>query len=138
MIDTEKSNPLPQGIHIMAKPIGPACNLNCEYCFYLEKEALFPKSESFRMSDEVLSAYITKYITSQPTPEVEFGGCPKHRFAKTYCDEPVLHYLCDGYRKFFLHIRKYLDAMTQLVANGYPASDVMKAYKGPLMIMEKK
>ena len=69
----------PQGIHIMAKPIGPVCNLNCEYCFYLEKQALFPKDEKYRMSDKVLSAYITKYITSQPTPEVEFvwqGGEP--------------------------------------------------------------
>ena len=69
----------PRGLHIMAKPAGPACNLNCEYCFYLEKEALFPKGEKYRMSDEVLHAYITKYITSQPTPVVEFvwqGGEP--------------------------------------------------------------
>ena len=69
----------PQGIHIMAKPIGPVCNLKCEYCFYLEKQALFPKDEKYRMSDKVLSAYVTKYITSQPTPEVEFvwqGGEP--------------------------------------------------------------
>lgn len=75
----KESTPLPQGIHMMAKPIGPACNLNCTYCFYLEKQALFPKGEEFRMSDEVLAAYITKYITSQPTPEVEFvwqGGEP--------------------------------------------------------------
>ena len=79
MMDKEKPIPLPQGIHMMAKPIGPRCNLNCTYCFYLEKEALFPKGESFHMSDEVLAAYISKYITSQPTPEVEFvwhGGEP--------------------------------------------------------------
>jgi len=56
----------PQGIHVVAKPIGPACNLNCEYCFYLEKQALFSPGEQFRMSDEVLSAFITNYITSQP------------------------------------------------------------------------
>ena len=68
-----------QGIHIVAKPIGPVCNLNCEYCFYLEKQALFGPNEKYRMSDEVLRAYITKYITSQPTPVVEFvwqGGEP--------------------------------------------------------------
>ncbi len=68
-----------QGIHIVAKPIGPACNLNCDYCFYLEKQALFGKGENYRMNDTVLSAYITKYIASQPTPEVEFvwqGGEP--------------------------------------------------------------
>lgn len=68
-----------QGIHIMAKPIGPACNLNCDYCFYIEKQALFPQNENYRMSDEVLKAYITKYIASQPGAEVEFvwqGGEP--------------------------------------------------------------
>ena len=58
------------GIHVVAKPIGPACNLNCEYCFYLEKQALFDPGEKYRMSDEVLSAFITNYITSQPTPAV--------------------------------------------------------------------
>ena len=80
MSDSQKPSKDPSsGIHIMAKPIGPACNLNCDYCFYLEKQALFPKDENYRMSDEVLQAYITKYIASQPTPEVEFvwqGGEP--------------------------------------------------------------
>jgi uncharacterized protein len=68
-----------QGIHVVAKPIGPSCNLNCEYCFYLEKQALFTTGEKYRMSDKVLSAFITNYITSQPTPVVEFvwqGGEP--------------------------------------------------------------
>lgn len=68
-----------QGIHVVAKPIGPVCNLNCEYCFYLEKHALFKADEKYRMSDEVLSAYIRNYIASQPTPVVEFvwqGGEP--------------------------------------------------------------
>jgi uncharacterized protein len=67
------------GIHVVAKPIGPLCNLNCEYCFYLEKQALFGPDEKYRMSDDVLSAFITNYITSQPTPIVEFvwqGGEP--------------------------------------------------------------
>lgn len=69
----------PHCIHIVAKPIGPRCNLNCEYCFYLEKQALFSKGKDYVMSDEVLQAYITKYITLQPTPEVAFawqGGEP--------------------------------------------------------------
>ncbi len=68
-----------QGIHIVAKPIGPLCNLNCEYCFYLEKQALFGTREQYRMSDKVLSAFISNYIKSQPTPIVEFvwqGGEP--------------------------------------------------------------
>jgi uncharacterized protein len=67
------------------------------------------------------------------------GGCPKHRFAVTYYNEPGLHYLCEGYKKFFLHIRKYLRAMTQLLENGLPASYVMDAVKGPLVIkMDEK
>ena len=68
-----------QGIHVVAKPIGPACNLDCAYCFYLEKQALFGPGERYRMSDEVLSAFITNYISAQPTPIVEFvwqGGEP--------------------------------------------------------------
>lgn len=68
-----------QGLHVVAKPMGPVCNLGCEYCFYLEKQALFGPGEQYRMSDKVLSAFITSYITSQPTPVVEFvwqGGEP--------------------------------------------------------------
>lgn len=69
----------PQGIHVVAKPIGPLCNLDCEYCFYLEKQVLFPTDEKYRMSDDVLRAFISNYIASQPTPVVEFvwqGGEP--------------------------------------------------------------
>ncbi|MGB2961113.1 MAG: anaerobic sulfatase maturase [Candidatus Omnitrophota bacterium] len=69
----------PIGFHVMAKPIGPACNLDCKYCYYTEKEVLFGKNENFRMSDKVLEAYVKKYITGQPVPEVEFvwqGGEP--------------------------------------------------------------
>jgi uncharacterized protein len=69
----------PQGLHIVAKPIGPACNLDCEYCFYLEKRALFPAGEQYRMTDQVISAFIAGYISSQPAPVVEFvwqGGEP--------------------------------------------------------------
>ena len=68
-----------QGLHVVAKPAGPACNLNCEYCFYLEKQALFGKDEKYRMPDDVLGAFIMNYITAQPTPVVEFvwqGGEP--------------------------------------------------------------
>lgn len=69
----------PQGIHVVAKPIGPLCNLDCEYCFYLEKRALFGRRERYRMSGDLLRAFIEKYIRSQPTPVVEFvwqGGEP--------------------------------------------------------------
>ncbi len=63
----------------MAKPIGPLCNLDCQYCFYLEKAALFPANERFRMSDDVLEEYIRQYILEQDVPEISFawqGGEP--------------------------------------------------------------
>jgi uncharacterized protein len=68
-----------RSFHIMTKPIGPQCNLACRYCFYLEKEKLFPSGESYRMTDEVLETYIRKYIRSQHAPEISFawqGGEP--------------------------------------------------------------
>jgi uncharacterized protein len=52
--------------HILAKPIGAICNLDCEYCFYLKKKDLFPESKSFRMSDSVLEEFTRQYILSQP------------------------------------------------------------------------
>jgi len=72
-------NPSPGPFHIMTKPIGPICNLDCEYCFYLEKENLFPGNHNFKMQDEVLETYIRRYIASQDTPEITFawqGGEP--------------------------------------------------------------
>jgi uncharacterized protein len=66
--------------HIMAKPHGPICNLDCTYCYYLEKEQLYAKSgRDFRMNDSVLEAYIRQYIEAQPAGQVNFawqGGEP--------------------------------------------------------------
>lgn len=65
--------------HVMTKPIGPICNLDCKYCFYLEKEHLYPDTRKWAMPDDVLEAYIAQYIESQPTPEISFawqGGEP--------------------------------------------------------------
>jgi uncharacterized protein len=70
---------IPRNFHILTKPIGPICNLDCKYCFYLEKEKLYPDEKSWRMSDEVLEEYIRQYISSQPTSEIFFawqGGEP--------------------------------------------------------------
>ena len=69
----------PPGFHIMTKPIGPICNLDCKYCFYLEKEKLYPGKSSWRMSEEVLETYIRQYIEAQRVPEINFawqGGEP--------------------------------------------------------------
>ncbi len=70
-----------QMLHVMAKPIGPICNLDCEYCYYLHKEDLYPKTKSWRMEPETLETYIEQYIAAQPdgTEEVTFawqGGEP--------------------------------------------------------------
>ncbi|MFM8718186.1 MAG: radical SAM protein [Chthoniobacterales bacterium] len=68
-----------RAFHVMTKPIGPICNLDCKYCFYLEKEKLFPSNENFKMSDEVLETYVRQYIEGQKVPEVSFawqGGEP--------------------------------------------------------------
>jgi len=67
------------GFHIMSKPIGPICNLDCKYCFYLEKENLYPGTKHWSMSPDVLERYIEQYIAAQPGDEVHFawqGGEP--------------------------------------------------------------
>ncbi len=64
---------------VMAKPVGPVCNLSCSYCYYLEKEALFAAGERYRMSDEVLERYTRSVIDASAGPVVHFawhGGEP--------------------------------------------------------------
>ena len=66
---------------MIAKPIGPVCNLRCAYCFYLEKESLYPKGERWKMSDETLEAFIRQYVQAQPetVQQIDFafqGGEP--------------------------------------------------------------
>jgi uncharacterized protein len=64
-----------------------------------------------------------------------WGGCPKHRFTTTRQGEPGLNYLCTGYKKYFLYIRRYLKVIAQLIEHGLPASEVMEIVKGrPLVI----
>ena len=67
------------GFHIMTKPVGPICNLDCAYCFYLEKEKLYPETRQWKMAPEVLERYIERYIAAQPGNDVQFawqGGEP--------------------------------------------------------------
>jgi uncharacterized protein len=62
----------------MAKPTGAICNLDCKYCFFLSKEALYPGSP-FRMTDDVMEAYVKQVIESQQAPQVTIawqGGEP--------------------------------------------------------------
>jgi len=58
---------------VMAKPVGPICNLDCGYCYYLGKTGLFPPGEHFRMSPQVLESYVSSFIASSPGPVVHFG-----------------------------------------------------------------
>ncbi|NJD20894.1 MAG: anaerobic sulfatase maturase [Gemmatimonadetes bacterium] len=65
--------------HVMAKPTGALCNLECRYCYYLEKERLWPPGQAFRMSPAVLEAFVRQHIAAQPGPDVAFtwqGGEP--------------------------------------------------------------
>jgi len=69
----------PFAFSVMVKPIGPVCNLNCTYCYYLEKKNLYLDVRNFKMNDEVLEEYIKQYIDSQQVPVVSFvwqGGEP--------------------------------------------------------------
>jgi uncharacterized protein len=64
---------------VFAKPAGALCNLDCRYCYYLQKEQLYPESRSFRMDGELLENYIAQQIAISPGPEVLFswhGGEP--------------------------------------------------------------
>jgi len=69
---TIQFNPLTMPTYVMAKPVGSICNLNCSYCYYLEKENLYANRKSLHMSDDTLETYIRSYIESQPVPEVLF------------------------------------------------------------------
>jgi uncharacterized protein len=68
----------PPAFHLLAKPTGAACNLDCAYCFFLDKEALYPGSK-FRMSETLLEQYIRQLIESHQTDTVNIawqGGEP--------------------------------------------------------------
>ena len=68
----------PQAFHVLVKPTGAICNLDCAYCFFLSKEALYPDSR-FRMSDDLVETYVHQLLESHRGPEVAVawqGGEP--------------------------------------------------------------
>jgi len=72
----QKQTASSHGFHVLAKPIGPLCNLQCRYCFYLEKELLYPgtrQASDWALPENILEAFIRQYIESQPSPVVTFG-----------------------------------------------------------------
>ncbi len=68
----------PSSFHVLAKPTGAICNLDCSYCFFLSKEELYPGSR-FRMHDDVLTQYLRQLLEAHREPEVTVswqGGEP--------------------------------------------------------------
>lgn len=107
MSDRSRRPPIEHDVpfHVMTMPIGPACNLECEYCYYLDKTELYPERSDFRMSEETLEEFVKQYIESQPGPQVTFawqGG------------EHTLRGL-DFYRKAVQLQREYTPANKQVV-----------------------
>jgi uncharacterized protein len=99
--------------HTMVKPTGALCNLNCDYCFYLEKEHQFPKNNPFVMSDEVMEQFIRGTILGHSTPTVAFawqGG------------EPTLLGI-DFFRKVVAYQEKYRRNMR--IENGFQTNGVL-------------
>ncbi|MBJ7361998.1 MAG: radical SAM protein, partial [Ilumatobacteraceae bacterium] len=70
--------PTQAAFHLLAKPTGAICNLDCTYCFFLSKDALYP-GESMRMSRDTLQTYLQQLLSSQPDGPVSVawqGGEP--------------------------------------------------------------
>jgi uncharacterized protein len=96
-LPTTRPEHAPPAFHLLSKPTGAICNLDCAYCFFLAKEMLYPGSR-FRMADELLENYIRQLIESHQTPEVTIawqGG------------EPTLMGL-DFFKRSIEHAQKYL------------------------------
>jgi uncharacterized protein len=78
MTDTALPADAPPCFHLLAKPSGSTCNIDCTYCFFLSKDELYP-NEKHRMSDCTLDAYIRQLLESHRTPSVTVawqGGEP--------------------------------------------------------------
>ena len=71
--------PFAKPLYVMLKPVGSACNWACQYCYYLEKELLYPNNKRSWMSEETLETFIQQYFLAQTQPYVSFtwhGGEP--------------------------------------------------------------
>lgn len=90
-------NPFAKPLYVMLKPAGAHCNLACKYCYYLEKNKLYPTAQRHLMSDEMLEQFTREYIEAQTMNQVLFtwhGG------------EPLLRSI-DFYRKALSLQQKY-------------------------------
>jgi len=65
-------SPFSKPMYVMLKPVGSVCNLACEYCYYLEKDKLYPDVKNHILSDDLLEKFTKEYIESQTMPQVLF------------------------------------------------------------------
>ena len=82
------ANPFAKPLYVMLKPAGAHCNLACKYCYYLEKNKLYPTAQRHLMSDEMLEQFTREYIEAQTMNQVLFtwhGGEPLLRSIDFYC-----------------------------------------------------
>jgi len=63
--------PFAKPMYVMLKPVGSKCNLDCDYCYYLEKENLYEKKNPV-MSEDLLERFVKQYIESQTMSEIMF------------------------------------------------------------------
>lgn len=97
MMNDNIANPFAKPLYVMLKPTGAHCNLACKYCYYLEKNKLYPTAQRHLMSDEMLEQFTREYIEAQTMSQVLFtwhGG------------EPLLRSI-DFYRKALSLQQKY-------------------------------
>lgn len=81
------ANPFAKPLYVMLKPAGAHCNLACKYCYYLEKNKLYPITQRHLMSDEMLEQFTREYIEAQTMNQVLFtwhGGEPLLRSINFY------------------------------------------------------
>ena len=70
---------LSREFQVFVKPVGPVCNLRCQYCYYLDKNVMYPDSDHFLMSDDILGKYIIQHIEATTDDLITFswhGGEP--------------------------------------------------------------
>lgn len=65
-------SPFSRPLYVMLKPVGSVCNLACDYCYYLEKEKLYPETKNTVMSEQLLEKFIREYLEAQTTQQVLF------------------------------------------------------------------
>ena len=104
----------PSHYHLLVKPSGAACNLSCQYCFFLSKEALYPR-DRHRMDEITLEAYLSQLMASSAGSEVQVawqGGEPLLRGLDFYKRSVQL---AERYRKAHQHVQHSIQTNGTLI-----------------------